>query len=110
VQNLSNGDRLPLFVLMTCLNGYFQDAALDSLAEALIKAESGGAVAVWGSSGMTRPEAQAKLNREAYRLLFSEASVRPTLGEALKQAKAAVADLDVRRTWVLLGDPTMRLR
>ncbi len=23
-QNLTNGERLPLFVMMTCLNGYFQ--------------------------------------------------------------------------------------
>ena len=31
--------------MMTCLKGYFQDAALDSLGESLLKAE-GGAVAV----------------------------------------------------------------
>ena len=49
---LSN-EHLPMFVLMTCLNGYFQHPALDSLGESLIKAEHGGAVAVWASSGMT---------------------------------------------------------
>lgn len=40
-RSLMNGDRLPLFVLMTCLNGYFHDPALDSLGESLIKAEHG---------------------------------------------------------------------
>jgi hypothetical protein len=38
-------EHLPMFVMMTCLNGYFQDPALDSLAESLLKAQ-GGAVAV----------------------------------------------------------------
>ena len=41
---------------MTCLNGYFQDPAMDSLAEALMKSEKGGAIAVWASSGMTTTE------------------------------------------------------
>jgi hypothetical protein len=30
--NLTNAERLPVFVMMTCLNGYFHDPALDSLA------------------------------------------------------------------------------
>jgi len=33
-----------------------------------------------------------------------------TLGEAVRRAKAAVSDQDVRRTWILFGDPTTRLR
>jgi len=32
------------------------------------------------------------------------------VGEAARIAKQAVADLDVRRTWILLGDPSMRIR
>src|SRR6185295_16897800 len=50
--SLANGARLSLFVSMTCLNGYFQDAAIDSLGEAMLKAGDGGAVAAWASSGM----------------------------------------------------------
>jgi hypothetical protein len=49
---LGNAEHLPVFVLMTCLNGYFDDPGLDSLGESLLKAEQGGAVAVWASSGM----------------------------------------------------------
>lgn len=106
---------LPVFVMMTCLNGYFHDAEFDSLAEALIKAQHGGAAAVWASSGMTFPDQQEAFNREFYRLLFARndsakrgASV--SLGEAARRAKLAASDTDIRRTWVLLGDPTMRLR
>ena len=109
VGNLTNGERLPLFVMMTCLNGYFHDPSLDSLAESLLKAENGGAVAVWTSTGMTEPGDQSVLNKQLYQLLFTGGNAM-TLGEAMVRAKAATTDADIRRTWVLLGDPTMRLK
>ena len=110
---LSNGSRLSLFVSMTCLNGYFQDAAADSLAEALLKAERGGAVAVWTSSGLTEPSAQALLDQEMFRLLFGSGLLKSqslTLGEAATRAKSSISSVDVRRTWILLGDPSMKLK
>jgi len=107
-KELENGQSLPVYITMTCLNGYFQDAQLESLAEALMKAERGGAVAVWASSGMTMPDAQATMNQQLFRLLFNPSS--ETIGEATLKAKSAVRDLDVRRTWILFGDPTMKLR
>jgi hypothetical protein len=106
-RGLYNSDRLSLFVMMNCLNGYFHDVARDSLGEALLKAEKGGAVAAWGSSGMTMPDGQAALNQELYRQLFDS---RLTLGEAIRKAKEAIGDNDIRRTWILLGDPTMHMR
>ncbi|HKP87851.1 MAG TPA: C25 family cysteine peptidase [Blastocatellia bacterium] len=101
--------RLPVFLMMTCLNGYFHDAAIDSLGELLLKAEQGGAAAVWASSGMNEPAGQEAMNRELYRSLFTRGQVI-RLGEAILQAKAAVADTDIRRTWILLGDPAMKLK
>ncbi len=106
-QGLRN-EHQSVFVMMTCLNGYFQDPALNSLGESLMKAERGGAVAVWASSGMTLPSDQAVVNQELYRLLFSR-TPGITIGEAVMRARAASSSVDVRRTWVLLGDPTMRL-
>jgi hypothetical protein len=105
---LTNQNHLAVFVMMTCLNGYFDDPALSSLAEALMKSGPGGAVAVWASSGMTMPDEQALMNREFYRQLFANRGI--ALGDAINRAKAATSDEDVRRTWILLGDPTMRLK
>jgi peptidase C25-like protein len=99
---------LSLFTLMTCLNGYFIDPTLDSLGERLLRAESGGAVAVWASTGQCEPTGQALMNQEFHRLLFGATPM--TIGEAATAAKLAVSDTDIRRTWALLGDPTMRLR
>ena len=33
-----------------------------------------------------------------------------TLGEAVRNVKREISDIDIRRTWVLLGDPTLRLK
>ena len=57
---------------------------------------------------MTEPGAQAAANRELYRILFSEGGVR--LGDAVRRAKYATGDRDVRRTWVFFGDPSGTLR
>jgi len=95
-------------VAMTCLNGFFHDLYSESLAEALLKAEQGGAVAVWASSGLTAPSGQVVMNQELVRLLFGEEQL--TLGEAIRRAKAAVTDRDVRRTWSLIGDPATQLK
>jgi autotransporter-associated beta strand protein len=106
---LTNGNRVPFFVSMTCLNGIFEDAFTDSLAESLMKADGGGAVAVWASSGLTEPDPQAQMDQQLMRLLFSNGQ-SPMLGDAVRGAKQATTDLDVRRTWIFFGDPTMRIR
>lgn len=107
ISDLVNSNRLTVFMMMSCLNGYFHDPALDSLGAALLKSERGGAVAVWASSGMTLPGAQTAMNQEATRLLLSKPGQR--LGDAMLQAKAAATAGDVRRTWILFGDPTTKL-
>ncbi len=106
---MENRTRPSLFIMMTCLNGYSNDPALESLAESLMKAE-GGAIAVWSSSGMTDPGEQAAMNRAVYRLIFGESGRTMTIGEMFGKAKAEVSDADVRRTWILIGDPMMKLR
>jgi hypothetical protein len=99
---------LPFFVGMSCLNGSFPDIYMDSLAESLMKAPQGGAVAVWMSSGLTEPDRQALMNKELIRLLFGREPI--TLGEATARAKASVLDQDIRKTWILFGDPTTKLK
>gem|GEM_PF-638120 len=104
---LQNSNRLSLFVMMTCLNGYFASPGVESLSESLLKAEQGGALAAWTSTGMTEPTGQVEINRELYRALYDGGGAL-RLGDAMRRAGAATADKDVRRTWVLIGDPTAR--
>ena len=105
---LTNAQKLSVVVAMTCLNAYYFDERIESLSHALLNAQNGGAVAMWSSSGLTDPASQALADQELFRQLFAGASVR--LGDATIKAKQAVGDLDVRRTWILIGDPTTMFR
>jgi hypothetical protein len=108
VWSLTNSPNLPFFISTTCLNGFFQDPYSESLAEGLLKAPLGGAIAVWTSSGLTDPAEQVPLNEELITLLFNGQGL--TIGEAVMRAKQATSDSDIRRTWILFGDPTLRLK
>ncbi len=103
----TNTNRLPVFLIMDCLNGYFQDVYSTSMAESLLLAPNGGAVAVWSSSGLTDAAPQAELDKQAVGSMFS--AQNPALGDAIRAAKAKVNVFDVRRTYILFGDPAMKL-
>ncbi|GEM_PF-1199428 len=100
--------RLPLVVMMACLNGSFGEGRIESIAESLLKNPNGGAVGVWASTGLAMPDAQLELNKRFYQSLFSNQNV--TFGEAVRVAKQGTQDDIVRKTWIFFGDPSMRLR
>jgi hypothetical protein len=111
VPPLTNGNRLPFVVVMDCLNGYFAipQPSGQSLAEALVKAPGGGAVASFASSGLTIPDGQHAMGQVMFNLLYGNPTTIP-IGDASRQSKAFTNDQDVRRTWILFGDPTMKIR
>jgi len=53
------------------------------------------------------PESHQVMNQEFYRQVFG---AHARLGDAAIKARAATSDADARRTWVLLGDPTMKVK
>lgn len=104
--SLTNGSQLPIFLIMDCLNGFFQDVYAEPLSVALELAPNGGAVAVVASSGLNQAPPQAALNAA----IVQNAVNGMTLGNALLKAKSSVTDQDVRRTYNLLGDPAMHVK
>ena len=104
---LQNRERLTMFLILNCLNGYFHNPASESLAEALMRNSNGGAVAAWASSALTFADGQVSLSQEFYRQVFAGSA---RIGDAAIRAKASTLDPDVRRTWILFGDPTMRVK
>lgn len=105
---LTNGGALPIVTTMTCLNGYFTEPSEGGLGERLLLAPGGGAVAVWSSTTLTAPEEHTPLNAELYRLFFANPGMR--LGDAVRAAKGAATETDTRKSWVLIGDPSMKVR
>jgi hypothetical protein len=106
---LNNGGRLPLVLAMTCLNGYFQDLYTESLGEALLKSPNGGAVAVWASTALTAAPGQGAMDAALLRYIYRNGAAG-RLGDAVRVAKQATEDRETRQTWLLLGDPTLRVR
>jgi hypothetical protein len=105
---LMNGNKLSFVVVMDCLNGYFHAPVLEGIAEALMRAPNGGAVAAFASSGLTLAQGQHDLGRELYTQVYGGPPI--ALGDAVKTAKGATTDIDVRRTWIFFGDPSMKIR
>ena len=109
VASLGNADHPAVFTMMNCLVGMFDDPTMDSLGKALVNASTGGAVAVWASSGTTTAPDQEPMMAEFLSALDGLGGAS-TLGEAVMAGKAAAQNGDVRMTWVLLGDPATALR
>ena len=110
VGELNNGERLPLFINMTCLTGLFSHPSEESLAESLLWAQNGGAIAAIAPSSLTLPNNQMPLNAALLNELLS--SDPPTVGEALMRAKQSVPlrndnQQDIVATFNLLGDPAL---
>lgn len=119
---IKNTNNFSVFMMLTCLNGYFIRNDTDSLAEKLLKAKwfeevmpgtynihEVGAAASWTSTGKTTPDVQEVM---AERFLNQVTVGNMTrFGDLIRDAKATViGGRDVRLSWVLLGDPTMKLR
>jgi uncharacterized repeat protein (TIGR01451 family) len=105
---LTNGSSLPVFLIMDCLNGFFQDVYEEPLAVALMLAPNGGAVAVLASSGLNQPSPQTKFDKLIVQNAFN--APYPALGDAILNAKSGINDISVRETFNLLGDPAMRIK
>lgn len=105
---LTNTDRLSIFTMLTCLNGYFIQST-DSLSEVLLKNPNGGAVATWASSGLTTPDIQEIMATRFYNQIAVGNITR--IGDMIKDAKTTINfGRDVRLSWVLLGDPAMKIK
>lgn len=106
---MTNGNNLSVFTMLTCLNGYFIDPTIVSLSESLLKAPNGGAVAAWSSSGLTTPDFQEIMGKRFYNQVGVGSITR--LGDLIRDSKTTIsAGRDVRLSWVLLGDPTLKVR
>ncbi len=107
--NLTNGNNLSIFTMLTCLNGDFIDPQAISLGETLLQTQNGGAVAAWASSGLTTPDIQEIMARRFYNQLGAGNLTR--MGDLVNDAKTVISGgRDVRLSWVLLGDPTLKVR
>jgi hypothetical protein len=102
-----------IFVNMTCLTGLFTHPELESLAEALLFQSPGGAVAVLAPTSLTLPGDQSFLSQALVAGLNAPTPV--VIGDVLLQARRNIplnypGSKDVLLTFLLFGDPALRVR
>lgn len=108
VPELTNIGNPSIYSALTCLNGFFVRQNVDSLAEVLLFAPNGGAAAVWASSTETTPDIQLTMALRYFNQMSSGNIER--MGDLIKDAKTAIDfGADVRLSWVLIGDPALRV-
>ena len=107
-QLTNGGEKLSIFTMLTCLNGYFIQPT-DSLSEGLLKNPNGGAVVVWASTGLTTPDIQEVMATRFFNQIAAGNMTR--LGPLVNDAKTTINfGRDVRLSWVLLGDPALKVK
>jgi len=113
INELQNGDRLPIVLQFTCLTGLFTHPDVESLAESLLLRPGGGAVAVLAPSSLTLPDDQYWLSKTLAQSFIDGSEIR--LGDIIShvyaQMKSAPPGLeDVIYTFIVFGDPALMVR
>lgn len=118
VDTLTNGDRLPVVLAMTCVSSLFQKPANSgtTIDERMVLHPNGGAVAVWGPTGRGVSYGHGLLQKGFYQQLWDAAS--PGRAPVGLLAQAGYMELFLRgnccqstlRTYVVLGDPLTQVR
>ncbi len=113
VNLLNNSDKHTFVTIESCLNGFFPGFQSSySLAEALHRLDTGGAVAVWAPSGLSYANGHVYMISELYKAFFELGDYE--LGAATYIAKLNVYGMssawgDLVNTYVLFGDPATTL-
>jgi hypothetical protein len=109
VINFTNsGGNLSLFLMLTCLNGFFADITDDSIAEGVMKLPTGGSPTTWASTGSTTPNIQEEMALVFFDLLGQGTYTR--LGDATHAAKLNATSPEVPLTWAIIGDPALKIK
>jgi hypothetical protein len=107
-----NGDRLPVVTALTCLSNRFDVPGFSALGERLVLHDGGGAIAVWGPTGLASEEDLLVLDKAFFKAVFVWRE--KTLGEAVLRALRTFrrngGDVQAGLIYNLLGDPCLRLR
>ncbi len=114
VPNLNANDAWPLTFSYSCISGYFVniDGNLQSLGETLVNAPGRGAVADLSPAGFHILPVLEELNRTVVKAIFQDRIGR--MGPAVDAAKLAFlagdGQSDLVDTYILFGDPALKLR
>jgi hypothetical protein len=104
VGSLTNANRLPMVLSMTCYSAPFDNPTEDSIGERFLREADKGAIAVFAASWRNAPS-------PAYSRSVIDELLKPgaTIGEAIVRAKKQSQDRTLVEMYNLLGDPAVVL-
>lgn len=112
IATLTNGNKLPVMLEMTCYSGYFHWPNLPSLAEVNVRRAGNGALASWAATGLGVAQGHDALNKGFFEAVMQQGVRR--IGLATDAGKARLQstgeNLDLIDTYVLFGDPASWLQ
>jgi hypothetical protein len=114
--DLANGARQPIVLEMTCMTGAFQTPTFGgTIDERLLLNPRGGAIAVWGPTGLGVAHGHENLQRGFYKALWSAPPLRAPIGQlanagSLELFTNGTCCQDTLATYALLGDAAMPAR
>jgi hypothetical protein len=108
--SFDNQMRLPVVLEMTCFTASFHRPEYPTLDEGMLTLAGGGAVAVWGSTGLGLATGHTRLQSGFYDALNKGETTLGALTLAgKKNLYTSGVYLDLLDTFTLLGDPAMQL-
>lgn len=110
VEELGNRSQFPIILQMTCFTGTFLLPGLDSLDEALLRQPAGGAIAVWGATGLGVATGHEELASGYFEKFLNDSDTY--IGEAILAGKLQMLahkpqHADLIDSFTLLGDPAL---
>ncbi|MEL7147666.1 MAG: type IX secretion system sortase PorU, partial [Bacteroidota bacterium] len=109
IRNLSNRNKLAVFVTATCQFGQYDNPLEVSGGEELLLNPNGGAIALVTTTRPVFSNTNFVLNRAFYDAAFEGGLSDKRLGDILRVTKNTSLRGRVNRNFALLGDPMMRL-
>jgi len=113
--SLTNKRSLPMVTALTCTVSRFEVPAVRTWSESmLVSSDEGGAIAVWGPTGLSMPNRTVFMAESFAKHLFAAQENGGRLGDVLTAlyrdaGSASYADEHLK-FFVLLGDPALRVR
>ena len=111
IGNLTNADKMPVMLSMTCWDGYFMYPGWEGLVEQMLRAENKGAVAAFSPTGLGVASGHDHLHRGFYDALIYQGE--NTLGPLTQAAKLRLyqtgANYDLLHTFTIFGDPALKI-
>jgi hypothetical protein len=112
IQDLNNGDMLPVVLSMDCLDGYWFYPSQSSLIEEMLRAGNKGAVSSFSPTGLGVATGHDALQRGFYDAIFNQGTKE--LGPATLAAKLSLyvsgSNYDLLHTFTIFGDPALKMQ